>query len=125
MEFKSSKGIFQQIGDSICERILSNQLTAGEKLLSVREQAALLGVNQNTIMRTYTELQRDEIIANKRGIGYFVTNEAKSKIKHQRKEEFFSNLLPDFVQQIKMLQLSEKEMISIINQLKQATNENK
>ena len=40
-------------------------------------------------MRTYTELQRDEIVANKRGIGYFVSDAAADKIKAIRKAEFF------------------------------------
>ena len=114
MDFKSSKGIFQQIADSICEKIVSGELPAESKLPSVREQAALLGVNQNTIMRTYTELQRDEVVANKRGIGYFVTESAADKIRTNRREEFFQNALPEFVKQVEMLQLNEKDLAPLL-----------
>ena len=62
MEFKSSKGIFQQIADNLCDRILFGEFKAGDKIPSVREQAANLGVNHNTIMRTYMELQQKDII---------------------------------------------------------------
>ena len=110
MDFKSSKGIFQQIADNICEKILSGELEAGAKLPSVREQAALTGVNQNTIMRTYTELQREEIVANKRGIGYFVSDDAAEKIRAGRKEEFFETVLPEFIKQVEMLQLTAKDL---------------
>ncbi len=110
MDFKSSKGIFQQIADSICEKILSGELESGVKLPSVREQAALTGVNQNTIMRTYTELQREEIVANKRGIGYFVCDDAADKIRAVRREDFFANVLPEFIKQVEMLHLTEKDL---------------
>lgn len=118
MDFKSSKGIFQQIADKICEKILSGELAAGVKLPSVREQAALTGVNQNTIMRTYTELQRNEIVANKRGIGYFVSANAADKIRAVRKHEFFETVLPEFVKQVEMLQLTEQDLAPLIHVIK-------
>lgn len=110
MEFKTNKGIFQQIADKICEKIISGELAAGDKLPSVREQAALTGVNQNTIMRTYTELQRDDIVANKRGIGYFVSDDAADKIREVRKAEFFELILPEFIKQVQMLELTEQDL---------------
>ena len=44
-----------------------------ERILSVREYAATVEVNANTVVRTYDYLQGQEIIYNKRGIGYFVS----------------------------------------------------
>lgn len=125
MEFKNSKGIYQQIAENINVKILSGDLPAGTKLPSVREQAAHLGVNQNTIMRTYTEMQRDEIIANKRGIGYFVTDTAADKIRQQQKKEFFTQVLPEFVKQVEVLKLTESELEPLFNQLKENSHENK
>ncbi len=125
MEFKNAKGIYQQIAENINVKILSGELPAGTKLPSVREQAAHLGVNQNTIMRTYSELQRDEIIANKRGIGYFVTDEAAQRIRNQQKAEFFETLLPEFIKQVKVLQLSKEELAPLFDQLKANSHENK
>ncbi len=118
MDFKSNKGIFQQIADSICEKIIAGELVAGAKLPSVREQAALTGVNQNTIMRTYTELQREEVVANKRGIGYFVTEGAADQIRTKRKEDFFTHVLPDFVKQVEMLHLTEQDLEPLLKVIK-------
>lgn len=119
MDFKNSIGIYQQIGESICEKILSGQLPVGEKLPSVREQAANLGVNQNTIMRTYTELQREEIISNKRGIGYFVTDEAPKKIMEQRRNAFFADVLPEFIRQVEILQLTKQDLSALFDRVKE------
>ena len=51
-----------------------------ERIPSVREYAATVEVNANTVVRTYDYLQGQEIIYNKRGIGYFVSAGAKDRI---------------------------------------------
>lgn len=118
MEFKDKKGIYQQIGDNLCEMILSKQIESGTKIPSVREQAATLGVNQNTIMRTYSELQREGVIENKRGIGYFVSTDAESIITKGRKKEFFDTALPEIIKQIKLLQLTKEELKDLLDAIK-------
>lgn len=118
MEFKDKKGIYQQIGDNICESILSGQLEKETKIPSVREQAAMLGVNQNTIMRTYRELQREGIIENKRGIGYFVSANAEEIIIGNRKKEFFDTAMPEIIKQIKLLQLTKNDLKELLDVIK-------
>lgn len=125
MEFKNNKGIFQQIADNICERILSGELKAGDKVQSVRKLAATLGVNQNTIMRTFIELQHNNIVDNRRGIGYFVTDNAPKMIRDMRKEEFTQEILPAFIQQVKLLEITKEELEPLFNQLKENEDENK
>ena len=70
MEFNSNKAIFLQIRDTILERILSGDLKPGDRIPSVREYGATIGVNPNTVMRTYERLTSEGVIHNKRGIGY-------------------------------------------------------
>ena len=117
MEFKDSKGIFQQIADNICDKIISGEFQVGSKIPSVREYAAAVGVNQNTIMRTFMELQRENIISNQRGIGFFVTESAPQQIINLRKEEFFSLYLPEFIRQVKLLNLTKEELKPLFDQL--------
>ena len=123
MEFKSSKGIFQQIADNLCDRILSGEFNAGDKVPSVREQAANLGVNHNTIMRTYMELQRKEIIENKRGIGFFVKESASVMIMNSRRDDFFKQILPEFIHQVELLKITKPDLKQLIKKLDE--NENK
>lgn len=123
IKFKDAKGIFQQIADNICDRILSGQLQAGDKVPSVREQAATLGVNQNTIVRTYMELQHTDILTNKRGIGYFVTENAPDQILEVRKKEFFEHILPDFIHQLELLKITKKDVSDLILKLEENENQ--
>ena len=124
MDFKETKGIFQQIADNICDRILSGNLPIGSKIPSVREQAATLGVNHNTIMRTYMELQRDEIISNKRGVGYFVAENAPEQIRAMRKKEFFEQVLPEFIHQIELLKITRTDVQNLIEKLEENETSN-
>ena len=74
MNFNTEKPIYLQIVDVISDRILSGELKGGDRIPSVREYGADIGVNPNTMMRSYEKLTADGIIYNKRGIGYFVAD---------------------------------------------------
>ena len=110
MKFKESKSIYLQIADRICDEILQGQYTEEERILSVREYAATVEVNANTVVRTYDNLQGQEIIHNKRGIGYFVSAGAKDRIIALRKNIFLHEDLPEFFRQVKTLDIPMKEI---------------
>ena len=77
MNFKDNKAIYLQIADRIGDQILSGTLTPEGKVPSVRELAAEIEVNANTVARTYDHLQQNGIIYTKRGLGYFVSPDAE------------------------------------------------
>lgn len=110
MEFKNTKGIFLQIADSISEKVIEGHYPPGEKIPSVRDLATEMGVNPNTVMRTYTELQSRGIIDNKRGIGFYVSVEAVQIIREWKRKEFFETDLPLIVRQTKMLGITFGEL---------------
>ena len=126
MEFKNSKSIALQIADNLSERILNGRLGPEAKIPSVRELAAEMGVNPNTIMRSYAELQSRNIISNQRGIGYFVNKNAEDTIRDWRKNEFFELQLPQFVHQMHILDISFDELKKHIStHISKLNNENK
>jgi GntR family transcriptional regulator len=126
MEFKNTKGIFLQIADSISEKVMEGKYSPGEKIPSVRDLAIEMGVNPNTIMRTYNELQIRGIIENKRGVGYFVSNEASGIILKWKKKEFLENDLPLIVRQARILNISFEELKPYFESIKNSDkNENK
>lgn len=66
-EFQASKPIYMQIVDKIISEIVQSKQQPGDKLPSVREMAVQMGVNPNTIQRTYTELERMQIVEREGG----------------------------------------------------------
>jgi len=114
MDFKKQKPIYQQIADTLCERIAGGELKPDERMPSVRDVAVQLGVNPNTVMRTFDYLQQTEIIYNKRGMGYFVSADAAEKVLALHREDFIENDLPVFLQKMNMLGLTMDELKKII-----------
>lgn len=110
MKFKERKSIYQQIADRLCDEILQGNYNEEERIPSVREYAATVEVNANTVVRSYDQLQGQEIIYNKRGIGYFVAMGAVERIKHLRREVFLKEELPEFFGSISTLDISIEEI---------------
>ena len=103
MKFKESKSIYLQIADRICDEILQGQYKEEERIPSVREYAATVEVNANTVVRSFDYLQGQDIIYNKRGLGYFVAPGGRERILELRKAVFLRDELPEFFRQLKML----------------------
>lgn len=110
MEFENNRPIYLQIFDSICERILSGELQPGGRMASVRDLGAEIGVNPNTAMRSYEKLTDAGIIFNRRGIGYFIADNAKEIVLGQQREEFIRNEVPAIMRRLKLLGLKPSEI---------------
>ncbi|VBB45647.1 Transcriptional regulator, GntR family [uncultured Paludibacter sp.] len=125
IDFKATKGIFQQIADNISHRILEGKLPIGERVPSVRDLAEEFEVNRNTLLRTYSILEEGGIIINKRGIGFFVAENAVELIRQNEKKEFFNHDLPDFMRKVQLLKLTETDLSELTSIIKNNSNEKK
>lgn len=105
MEFSGNKPIYLQIAEVICDRILSGELQPEARIPSVREYGAEIGVNPNTVMRTYEKLTADGIIFNKRGIGYFVAPDATGVIRDVQRQQFLEEELPAILRKMRLLDI--------------------
>jgi len=115
MDFKSTQTIYRQIEHWVYEQILSGAWKPGERAKSVRELAVAFEVNPNTVMRSYERLQNQEIITNKRGIGFFVNEDAPEKIHAIRKKEFMKEEVPEFLKNMRLLGITMEEIMAVSN----------
>ncbi|MGD2033604.1 MAG: GntR family transcriptional regulator [Bacteroidales bacterium] len=126
MEFKETQSIYLQIADHFCENILLQKWNPGDRIPSVREMAVNIEVNPNTVMRTFNYLQDKGIIFNKRGIGYFVSEDGFEKTKAHRKEIFVNQELPRFFKALELLNMTMEDVNSYYKQhIENRSNENK
>lgn len=116
MNFDEHKPIYLQISDTICEKILNDEYAEDERIPSIREMGALLGVNPNTVMRSYEYLKSIDIIYDKRGVGFFTSPDAKKAVKDIYKKEFFETELPAIIKKIKLLDIDTTDLTSKIQQ---------
>lgn len=111
MNFKeNAKPIYLQIADRICDQVMGGEYLENERIPSVREYAALVQVNFNTVMRTYEFLSGRGIIYNKRGIGFFVSDEAKDRITTLRNETFFNDEIDYFFSRLQSIGTSPEQL---------------
>lgn len=125
MEFQSSKGIFLQIADNLCHQILEGLLKPGDRVPSVRDLAAEFEVNRNTVMRTYTILQESGIFDNKRGIGFFISENAVELVRATEKSNFFMHELPYFIRKVKLLKLNTNDLTDLVTEINNNDHEDK
>ena len=110
MEFSDNKPIYKQIVEHFYSQILNEKWTEEERVPSVREVAVLMEVNPNTAIRAFHELQEDDILYNKRGVGYFVSENALQKVKEIKREEFMEVKLPALFKDMEQLDISFSEL---------------
>lgn len=123
MDFNESKNIFLQIEEWLNNRILEGKVLPGDRIPSVRELAEEMEVNRNTVMRTYSTMENKGILENKRGIGFFVANEAPKIIQNLQKREFFEKELPRLMERIKLLRLTSNDLTDLVTLIKNNDHE--
>ena len=117
MEFNEPRGIYLQIADQICVRILQKEWNVNERIPSIRELAVELAVNPNTVTKSYQVLLDREVIINQRGKGYFVSGGAAAKVLSLMKTEFIQEELPRLVRAMNVLGIDIKELENYLRQI--------
>lgn len=111
MEFDNNKPIYIQIADNICDKVLSGEFKPGGRIPSVREWGATIGVNPNTVVRSYELLTDRGVIHNQRGIGFFVSDDAREIIRSSERRKFIEEDIPAFCSRAALLGVNIKEYI--------------
>lgn len=111
---ESNIPIYLQISQFIENEIISNRLIAEDKVPSTNEISKSMNVNPATAGKGLNELVDQGILYKKRGLGMFVTANAKHIIVRKRKNYFAKELLPNFLNEAKQLSISKQELIAMI-----------
>ena len=85
LDYRDSRPIYAQIVDGFREQITGGVLRPGEKLPSVRDLAAQLAINPNTIQRAYRRLEAEGWIANVPGKGCFVCGDGEIREREKKR----------------------------------------
>lgn len=112
MDFSSNKPIYRQIIDFSFGNILTGKWPPGDKIPSVRELAIELTVNSHTVLKAYEYLQNSGVINVRRGMGYFLSTDAKEKVNQLRRDEFFNTTLKELFNEMKLLDIPIEEIVN-------------
>jgi DNA-binding transcriptional regulator YhcF (GntR family) len=98
--------------------MLTNEWAEEERVPSVRELGTMLQVNPNTAMRAFEYMQTENIIYSKRGMGYYVAENARKLILNLQKKDFFEEMLPETFKTMELLDISIDEVVDRYNKSK-------
>jgi GntR family transcriptional regulator len=106
--------IYRQIIDQIKYQVATGMLKEGDKVPSVRELASRLVVNQNTILKVYNELCRENVLRIERGDGTYVSS-GRQNIPVAEKRKTVSNVLREAAVLAVQLEMSVEQVIELLN----------
>jgi DNA-binding transcriptional regulator YhcF (GntR family) len=110
--WNDTQPIYVQIRQIIIDLILNQEQKSEDALPSVRQISTELSVNPLTVTRAYQSLVELGIVEKKRGLGMFLTSNAREKLLRHQREKFLCEDWPRITAQIKTLGLSVADLIA-------------
>ncbi|AIQ29663.1 MULTISPECIES: GntR family transcriptional regulator [Paenibacillus] len=112
IEFDNNQPIYLQIMNYIKGEIITGKLKPGDKIPSVRELAAELQINPNTVQRTFQELERETIVETRRGMGRYVTGREETIL--TIKKEMAQDVLDRFIRGMQELGFQGEDILAAV-----------
>ncbi len=113
LNYRDPRPIYEQIKAELQRLILTQALQPGEKLPSVRELAAQLAINPNTIQRAYRELDAEGYTVSVAGKGSFV---AEVGVISRQKRQQETNQFLQSAERLRGLGLSTQDLIALLQE---------
>lgn len=115
----STKPIYIQISEWLENQILSGSIGTDEKMYSQYQLADMYNINPATAAKGLNVLQNENILYKKRGLGMFVSQEAKTLIFNKRKNETLKGLILELLAEANRLNVDEEELFQLIKAMKE------
>jgi len=114
---KSGVPIYRQIQDQIRYGVASGLLLPGEQLPTMRALAVELSVNPNTVIKAYSELEREGILTTEQGTGTFVSAEPRNALPVQARQAKLESVCSEFLAQAARYGFAADELLKMIQTL--------
>lgn len=114
LNFDDEKPVFLQIAEGIEDAILTGVFQEENQIPSTTEISVTYKINPATALKGINLLVDAGIVYKKRGVGMFVAEGAVRKLKQKRKDQFYENFVSRLVEEAKKLEITDVEIISMI-----------
>lgn len=111
-----SRPIYLQIKEYIEDSILNDTLKSGDRVPSTNEFAKFYNINPATARQGVNELVDELIIRKQRGVGMFVTENAKSILIESRQAGFKKDFIMPLIKEAEKLDISLNKLIELIKE---------
>ncbi|KMY50408.1 GntR family transcriptional regulator [Peribacillus loiseleuriae] len=113
-----TKPIYVQIAEWLETEILSGSFNSDQKVYSQYQLAEIFNINPATAAKGLNILADGDVLYKKRGLGMFVSNDARERILNKRKKHTLKKLVQDLVLEAERLNVSEEEVFDMIKNVK-------
>jgi len=117
LDHQSTTPIYMQIAEWIENEILKGNFLEDEKVYSQYKLAEVFQINPATAAKGLTLLGKEEILYDQRGLGKFVSPEARVIIEQKRKDKTMRSLIESLIKEAAHLQLTEQELMVMIKKV--------
>lgn len=118
----SGTAVYRQVMEQIKKAIAAKDIIEDEKLPTIRELAALLKINHNTIAKVYNELEREKIIYKRQGMGCFVSTQVEPVATLASRKALAAEAASHFLLETWSLQLSHDELAEVLQEVADKLN---
>ena len=119
IELHSGIPAYKQIANRLASAMADGTLQDGDRLPTIRELNALLGVNPNTVAKAYRELMLQGLIEGQRGAGSFVKlDDPVMTLPAQKKKAKLKELYQRMLTEARSHGLNEENILEFINERK-------
>jgi GntR family transcriptional regulator len=116
--FDDRSPIYLQIADKIKEDILSGALGEDEQVMSTNQYASFYRINPATAAKGFQHLVEEGVLYKRRGIGMFVSPDAREKLRAERRERFFEQVVDAMITEARVIGISLDEIVRRIEEAK-------
>ncbi|HNV83405.1 MAG TPA: GntR family transcriptional regulator [Arenimonas sp.] len=104
--------IYRQLKDRVVSMMLDGVLKPGDALPSVRQIAAEYQLNPITVSRAYQELADENLVEKRRGLGMYMTDNARDQLLASERERFLKEEWPLVIERINRLGLNSEVLLA-------------
>jgi GntR family transcriptional regulator len=112
--FNDERPIYIQIADRIRDEILNGTLAADEQVMSTNQYASFYRINPATAAKAFQELVEEGILYKMRGIGMFVSPDAREKLLADRRQRFFDEVLEPMIREAQVIGIPLDDVVARI-----------
>jgi GntR family transcriptional regulator len=110
--FDDRSPIYLQIANGIKNDVLSGTLKEDEQVMSTNQYAAFYQINPATAAKGFAQLVDEGVLYKKRGIGMFVSPDARARLRSQRRERFFTDVVDPMLAEARMVGVDVAEIVA-------------
>ncbi|RAY15957.1 GntR family transcriptional regulator [Actinomadura craniellae] len=115
--FDDRSPIYRQIADRIKTEVLAGTLQGDEQVMSTNQYAAYYRINPATAAKAFQQLVDEGVLYKRRGIGMFVSPQARDSLRAERRESFFSDVVDPMVTEARAIGIPITDVVERITRL--------